>query len=152
MSIDQFLQQIYPEPNTGCWLWGGRSDNKGYGRLSHMGRFQLAHRFSYFINKGHFDITKNVLHICDNPPCVNPDHLYLGDQKQNNIDRDTRGRQRTKRGSEHKLSKFSPEQVVEIRNIYSRESMPSRKLARIYRCSQKAIMNILNRKSYKNVL
>lgn len=93
-----------------------------------------------------------VLHKCDNPACVNPDHLYLGDPKQNNIDRDTRGRQKTKRGFEHKFAKFSAEQVREIREVHNPDTLPSRALAKLYGCSQKAIMNIINYKSYKNVL
>lgn len=153
MTKDQFLTKVYPEPNTGCWLWAGRVNKSGYGIGSfHDGKkIQLAHRFSYYLHYNDFDFTKWVLHKCDNPTCVNPEHLYLGDVQQNVRDRDNRGRQKTKRGFEHKLAKFTPEGVSFIRSLHS-NSMPSRKLAKIFNCSQKAIMNILNFKSYKNVL
>jgi hypothetical protein len=148
MTKEEFFEKVYPEPTSGCWLWSGRHDKNGYGRISNIPH-QLTHRQSYAYVKGEFDLNKHLLHTCDNPACVNPDHLYLGDQRQNNNDRDSRGRQKTKRGCEHKLSRFTHEQISEIRSLYSQKTHTSRKLAIIYSCSQKAIMNIINHKSYK---
>lgn len=153
MDKAKFLSNIFPEPNTGCWLWAGRYDAKGYGRGHFLQRtVQLAHRYAYILYKGPITCGLHVLHKCDNPACVNPDHLFLGTQKLNNIDRDKKGRQRTKRGSEHRFAKFKPEDVRRIRQIHSPESMPSRQIAKIFNCSQKAVMNVINRKSYRNVL
>lgn len=151
MNQEQFMRQVYPEPNTGCWLWSGRINNKGYGIGKWPNNIQLAHRYSFLIHKSD---PKGlcVLHHCDNPLCVSPDHLYLGDMAQNCLDRDTRGRQKTKRGCEHKLSRFTPETIKAIRSIHDPNKYPSRKLAAMYLCSQKAIMNIINHKSYKDVL
>lgn len=151
MTKEQFISLIYPEPNTGCWLWGGRFDSKGYGRLSHRGTFQTAHRQSYFYFKGEFDTKKHVLHSCDNPACVNPEHLSLGDQRQNNIERDIRGRQKTKHGEEHKLAKLTTEQVIEIRRIHNPKTNPTRKLARDFNISQGTIMKILKRVAWPHV-
>lgn len=148
----KFESLVYPEPNTGCWLWAGRHDSNGYGRGHFANRtIQLAHRYAYLLYKEDPQ-KKHVLHKCDNPACVNPEHLYLGDQKQNNIDRDSRGRQKTARGCNHKLSKLSEGEVLCIRSLHDTGKFPSRLLAKMYSCSQKAIMNIINYKSYKNVL
>ncbi len=118
MTKEQFYNLVFPEPNTGCFLWAGRYDKNGYGRLSHR-KLQIAHRQSYEYTNGYFDHKLWVLHKCDNPACVNPDHLYLGGPKQNCIDRDTRGRQKTQRGTNHKLSKLNDEQIRQIRTLYN---------------------------------
>lgn len=152
MNREQFMEKVYPEPNTGCWIWAGRTDNKGYGRLSHRDTFQVAHRFSYFIHKGDFDTSKHLLHTCDNAFCVNPDHLYLGDQRQNNIDRDKRGRQKTKRGSSHKLAKLNEEASVKIREIHNPKTFPTRKLAKMFGVSQCVIMKVIKGSAWKHTL
>jgi hypothetical protein len=156
LTLDQhkamFDSNVFPEPNTGCWLWAGRHDNKGYGRIHGKSlNIQLAHRFSYFIYK---EDPKGqcCLHTCDNPACVNPDHLYLGDQKQNNIDRDTRGRQVTQHGTNHKLAKLTDDQVQQIRALHNPKEYPSRRLAKMFGVSQKLIMNILQNKAWSHLL
>jgi hypothetical protein len=153
MEVERFMELVFPEPNTGCWLWAGRHDSKGYGRGHFLKRtMQLAHRFSYYSYKGEIGLNMYVLHSCDNPACVNPDHLYLGDQKQNNIDRDSRGRQKTKRGSEHKLAKLNEQQVLEIRRLHNPKEYPSRKLSKMFGVSQRKIMDILQGKSWNHLL
>lgn len=141
---EKFLEKVYPEPNTGCWLWSGPYDKNGYGRFHFLNRtIQLTHRYSYYIFNKPIDSKSHVLHICDNPACVNPDHLYLGDQRQNNIDRDKRGRQVTKRGSSHKLAKLTEHDSIQIRFIYKTLKTPTRKLANQFGVSQGTIMKIL---------
>jgi len=87
--IKSFESKISPEPNTGCWLWLGNvlSKRNGYAVFTHRPTniiMQRAHRISWKIYKNH-NITQNdhVLHKCDNPICVNPDHLFIGDQIKN---------------------------------------------------------------------
>jgi hypothetical protein len=151
MDKDQFMQKVFPEPNTGCWLWSGRHDDKGYGRGHfHNQSIQLAHRYSYLIFKANPGALC-VLHKCDNPACVNPDHLYLGDQRQNNIDRDTRGRQKTQRGTAHKLAKLNDDQVYQIRSLHNPKEYPSRRLAKMFGVSQHKIMNIIHRTSWNHL-
>lgn len=91
-----------PEPNSGCWLWIGtlRSNANGlsYGRLVVNSRTDgsrksvAAHRYSYETHVGAIPVGMNVLHRCDNPSCVNPEHLHLGTQRENMIDCFARGR------------------------------------------------------------
>jgi hypothetical protein len=77
-----------PEPNTGCWLWTGGLTGEGYG--SAFG--QLAHRISYEAHKGRIPHGLLVRHNCDQPSCVNPDHLIAGTHLQNMQDKTRRGR------------------------------------------------------------
>ena len=76
---------------NGCWEWQKSRNLKGYGYFQTLGQ-RLAHRVSYIIHNGEFDKKLCVLHRCDNPPCVNPDHLFLGTVNDNNKDRHAKGR------------------------------------------------------------
>ena len=71
-----------------CWEWTGLKYPSGYGRFCK----KYAHRFSYEIHKGEIYNNLKVCHSCDNPSCVNPEHLWLGTQKDNVQDRDKKGR------------------------------------------------------------
>lgn len=104
----RFEQSYLPEPNSGCWLWDADTDNKGYGRIRDDGKVRLAHRVSLFLNVGKFP-TKFVLHRCDTPCCVNPEHLYEGTQLDNMRDRSTRGRMADQRGERSHRAKLTTE-------------------------------------------
>lgn len=75
-----------------CWEWQGYRIDKGYGRLRHEGGKKLAHRVSYEAFVGAIPDGMCVLHKCDNPPCVNPDHLFLGTNLDNVKDCINKGR------------------------------------------------------------
>lgn len=75
----------------GCWNWKGCTNNRGYGWFQ-TGKTSLAHRISYKLFYGISPKNKLVLHKCDNPKCVNPDHLFLGTHKDNMIDMVNKGR------------------------------------------------------------
>ena len=77
-----------------CWLWLGWKDQYGYGRIGkeRSDRKELTHRYSAMLHFPDFDPSMYVLHTCDNPSCVNPDHLFLGDQFANMQDMAAKGR------------------------------------------------------------
>lgn len=87
----RFNEKILKKEN-GCWEWQGARGHKNYGKLKSFGE-QLAHRVSYILHNN-VVLTPEmcVLHKCDNPPCVNPDHLFLGTKDDNNKDRTQKGR------------------------------------------------------------
>lgn len=85
-------ERSIPEPNTGCWLWTGALNNKGYGHAGYGNRKTIsASRLSYIAFIGDPG-ELNVLHKCDTPSCVNPDHLFVGTQHENIKDCIAKGR------------------------------------------------------------
>ena len=93
---ERFDDKYIPEPNSGCWLWVGASDKKGYGRFRtdrKEGRsIDIAHRFSWMLYVGPLEDGQPLLHKCDVPCCVNPDHLFIGSLADNNQDMAKKGR------------------------------------------------------------
>lgn len=94
--ISKFIKSIHFEIN--CWVYKFSKDRKRYGRF-YIGRKSLgAHRVSYMIFKGDIDEGLFVCHKCDNPSCVNPDHLWLGTNEQNMQDKMNKNRYRGTKG------------------------------------------------------
>jgi hypothetical protein len=86
------LAQFVASPNQGCWLWSGCVGRDGYGKLKRGGKTLRAHRVFYEAHKGPIPEGLLVCHSCDNPLCVNPDHLWVGTQVDNEKDKDQKGR------------------------------------------------------------
>lgn len=82
---ERFDEQYIPEPNSGCWLWIGVHDGRGYGHIRHNGRTTRAHRFSYERYKGPIPEGMYIDHLCKVPLCVNPDHLEAVSPKENTM-------------------------------------------------------------------
>ena len=82
----------------GCWEWQAATFQKGYGRFSYNGKTLGAHRVSWELHHGPVPDDLWVLHECDNPPCVNPAHLFLGDVRDNNADRAAKDRNKRNSG------------------------------------------------------
>jgi len=84
-----------------CWEWTASRNATGYGQFCFGGTKRRAHRVAYALTHGEIPAGMCALHRCDNPPCVNPAHLFLGTQEDNNADRDEKGRQRSPCGDRH---------------------------------------------------
>lgn len=87
-------RNVCPEPNTGCWLWTGGQTTDGYGVLKFRAVNLRAHRASWEAHRGPIPHGMLVLHRCDTPACINPDHLWLGVDRDNSVDRERKGRGR----------------------------------------------------------
>lgn len=116
---DRFMEKVSPEPNTGCWLWGATAMKNGYGRFSPSGRkssehSELAHRAAYRLFVGALPPSNmDLLHACDNPSCVNPEHLSVGTRADNV--RDCMAKGRFQQGTRHYKTKLTDEEVCLVR-------------------------------------
>lgn len=139
---------------TPCIPFGGSLRKSGYGYGQFQGRQFLAHRLAYALNEMvHPDALKGVVirHRCDNPPCINVEHLLPGTVKDNVADRVEHGR--NLRGEQVAQSKLTPAQVLEIRAAYEPRSVDANQyvLARRYGVSQSEISLILSGTNWKHL-
>jgi hypothetical protein len=109
-TVEDFERYYVPEPNSGCWLWTGETGRGGYGRFWSNYERRWAHHVALKcdVPDGHI-----VIHSCDTPCCVNPDHLRIGTHKDNQADAIKRGRHTW--GKRHGAAKLTEDQVREIR-------------------------------------
>jgi hypothetical protein len=114
---------------NGCWIWKGGKDKDGYGKITLNYKSKRAHRVSYELFKGDIPPGKLVLHLCDNPSCVNPNHLRLGTTIDNVNDRENKGR--GLKGEKHHQSKLTERDVIEIRKKIN-EGVRNRDLVKEY--------------------
>ena len=108
----------YVTKTRGCWRWDGQLNVQQYGRLRIKGRMVRVHRMSWCIHHGAIPPGLFVLHACDNPRCVRPDHLFLGTQTDNIRDMIQKGRGRWLRGDAHPNAKLTRKEVQAIRASY----------------------------------
>lgn len=130
-----------------CITWTAAKDKRGYGVFRLGGRMVAAHRASYSFFMGYIPEGQSVLHRCDNPPCVNPQHLFIGTQADNMADKSAKGR--VLRGSAHQNSKLTEADVKSIRaNL--RIGIPQSVIAVGMGVSQTTISNIAKGKTWRN--
>ncbi|HEU4986833.1 MAG TPA: HNH endonuclease [Rhizobiaceae bacterium] len=128
-----------------CWEWQRAHNGQGYGRLTVNGRQVYAHRLSFELAGGVIPDGLDVLHECDNPRCINPEHLSVGTRSKNMADCHARGRSRIPsprlKGEANGAAKLTIDQVRQIRERLARGST-QRRLAERFGVSQSAISKI----------
>lgn len=108
------------------------------------GGMRGVHRVAWEAWNGTIPAGMWVLHHCDNPPCCNPAHLYLGTPADNNRDRDERGRHRALRGSQNGQAKLTEDDALEIRERYAAGGVSQYALAAEYGVHQSAVWHVIN--------
>lgn len=133
---------IAPNLGTRCWTWTGGKDENGYGIIRQKGKNLRSHRVSMEIHLGQTS-ELCVLHHCDNPSCVNPDHLFWGTTLDNNQDRTRKGRGADRRGEKHPQAKLSESQVRTIKQRYLSGGITQEQLAREFGVKRRTVTNIV---------
>ena len=126
----------------GCWEWIGGKDALGYGRICYMGQEVLSHRQAYLLFVGEVPSDSFVLHSCDNPACVRPDHLRLGTHLDNMVDKIVRGRA---------AKKLTPEVVWQIISAVEIEGLSFRRAARRFGLNKLTISKIVRGENWSHV-
>lgn len=175
------IQRFWTKVDTSgdCWVWKGGRSPSGYGMFTVKRRNTRAHRVSYMIAHGPIPDGMCVLHRCDNPPCINPKHLFLGTDLDNVRDRDAKGRTATgerngfrkhpeivPRGDSHPFrlnpglhvrgerapsAKLKEAQVREIRRLHQETGIGKKKLAQMFGVSKPTITSIIRGKTWQHI-
>ena len=137
----------------GCWLWTGAKGKYGYGHVVSNKIHTYAHRVSYEQNVGNIPNGFWVLHKCDNPSCIRPDHLFLGNQSDNMVDMYKKGRwSRDSKGERNSNHKFTERDIHFIRTGFNTGLITNKELADLYGTNKASMSRILRGRIWKDVL
>jgi hypothetical protein len=145
ITKDRIEEKVEKIPEAGCWIWMGSTQVCGYGEILSSNRKMLAHRASYEVFIGPIPKGMYVCHACDNVYCVNPNHLFLGTQKQNMQDMVAKGR--STKGEKNARAKLTEEQVKQIREMSESNSF----IAKLFHVSTSNIQFIKTKKRWAHV-
>lgn len=146
MNIEQKKERFfsYVKKSKNCWNWTGAKGSFGYGifHIPDTSRGSIgSHRYSWQIHYGKIRNGLFVLHKCDNPPCVNPEHLWLGTPKQNTADAIKKGR--LAKWEKHGNAKLTIKKVKKIRNLYIPNIFGATRLSKKFKVSKHTIQRII---------
>lgn len=142
---EQFWSKVKKGRKNECWLWTGAMNKAGYGNIKVNGAYTNAHRISYSIHFGSIGIGLVVCHKCDNPSCVNPNHLFAGTPHENDIDKVRKKRHIY--GAKHPMAKLSDSEVLVIRDEIGTHEL----IAKRHNVSRRLIGMIKNRSIWRHL-
>lgn len=152
----RLLSHVQKNEISGCWEWTG-AKRRGYGRTSFGSRKDgtrrnvSAHRLAFMVWVGEIPDGYEVCHKCDNPACINPEHLFVGTKQENMADRDKKGRNINLVGEEQVRSKLTKKDVKAARWERAYQGTSFQKLADRYGVSKKTMQNAINGVTWKCV-
>jgi hypothetical protein len=149
--LGRFLANV--QQSDGCWTWTAAVNRQGYGVTRPLpGGSRLAHRVSWELHRGTIPSGALVCHHCDNPPCVNPEHLFLGTIADNHRDMCLKGRASggSMRGSAHPRARLSAEEVRQVR-ILASLGVTQSWMAERFAISRPAISHIVAGRCWKRL-
>jgi hypothetical protein len=145
----RFQSLVGPPDKNGCLPWLGSISRSGYGQIKSRGKVWRAHRLAWELAFGPIPDATNILHHCDNRPCVNPAHLFSGGHPENVADRHLKNRDA--RGEAHGMHKLTVDQVLRIRAEYDPPECSLRVLAEEFGVSKAMVGYIVRRQNWKHV-
>jgi len=141
-DCERFWSKVEIRAPGECWPWQGTMRSDGYGRFWMQGRYQRAHRVAWELANGPIPDGLIVCHACDNPPCCNAEHLWVGTDADNIADRKRKGRNNSCRGEKHGRAVLTRKDVDEIRKVYP--DLNLRELSQRYGVAQTTVWNVLH--------
>ncbi len=148
--IERFWAKVDKNGPGGCWLWTAAKHPRGYGYIRSGGHGPIlkSHRVAWEIANGQIPPGMLVCHHCDNPPCVNPAHLFIGTIRDNSVDMARKGRTCVRYGEQHHRAYLTSQQVEEIRSLSGLKAQ--RQIAAMYGTTQAAVSRIIRREVRNN--
>lgn len=135
--------------NNGCWNFTGSINQQGYGRIKLKKQEYLAHRLMAHLTIRPLSSESQVVaHKCDNPTCINPEHLFITTATGNMADRDAKGRM--SRGDTHPNAKLTTNNILDIRALYE-SGISQAEISKKFNICQPSVYNIVHRKTWKHV-
>jgi len=147
-SLQQRLES-HIVSKDGCWLTDLCCCRNGYPKIGVGGKTQKASRVMFELFNGEIPKGFYVCHKCDNPSCINPNHLFLGTQKDNMVDMAKKGR--STKGSRNRSAKLNEDDVVEIKRLLSEGRLNQKEISDLYGVDRKIISGIKNGKIWRHV-
>lgn len=154
---ERFWSKVLKTPT--CWLWTGVTVRDGYGQFyfrdGQLRRQWPAHRYSYQLENGPIPFGMLVLHKCDNPPCVRPDHLFTGTQADNIADCISKGRRRITFGSAKSHAVINESVALQIKTMHdesSKEKGTKARISRVLGVDRHIVCRVLNGQSWVRAL
>lgn len=148
-DVHRFWKYVLVDAPDACWNWDGGAAPDGRGRFYLQGKSFKAPRIALWLHTSRQPGDMSVCHSCNNPPCCNPRHLYLGTEGDNARDRLRAGTQI--RGEQHHRAKLTEREVREIRRLYATGKYSQRELAAKFGVSQHPIRMAVQWKTWKHV-
>ncbi len=149
-DLEKLLQ--YTDQTGDCWLWKGSCDKNGYGVFRLNGATVRVARAAYKIyHSVVLHETQHVLHRCDHPNCLNPDHLFLGSHADNMADMAAKGRANKPTGSKNGRAKLTEDLAREIRQRAKNEALGAGALSTIYGVPRGTLMNLLSGRTWSHL-
>jgi len=139
------------QPVDSCWLWAGARQPKGYGTLNVEGKSVKAHRLSYELHHGPIPKGLHVLHRCDNPPCVNPAHLWAGTNMENIADKMAKGREPNLKGEKHPLAMLTEADVKQIRALHAAGGLNYAQIGARFGVEKHVVGMVIRRETWRHV-
>jgi hypothetical protein len=155
--MKRFWNKVNIVGDDECWLWIAGKNHNGYGQFRYKNKMVTAHRMAWFLKFG--EIPKDgtphgicILHKCDTPLCVNPNHLFKGTVQDNNKDKTEKGRQSHIGGEEHHQAKLKESQVIQIRQIYKVGGISCKSVAEQFKVSESLVTQIVRGSIWRHCL
>ncbi len=149
---ENFWSFLASEDSNGCRVWTGNINNDGYGSMSMAGKFMLAHRVAFILhNKIHITSKDHVCHRCDNPPCCNPAHLFIGNAAINMQDMWNKKRHTRPTGERNNHAILNEQKVIEIRRRYAAGEGTLGTLAKEYGVGIANVGMVVRRATWKHI-